>query len=39
MQIIGTRGWSLPKEIAQKFPEGGPHLERYSRILADIIPS
>lgn len=39
MQFIGTAGWSLPKgpkEIVDKFPEGGSHLERYSRVFSGV---
>ncbi len=28
--IVGTAGWSVPKESASAFPEHGSHLERYA---------
>jgi uncharacterized protein YecE (DUF72 family) len=30
---IGCAGWSIPKQFASRFPDGGTHLERYSREL------
>jgi uncharacterized protein YecE (DUF72 family) len=29
---IGTAGWSIPPQLAKRFPGTGTHLERYSRI-------
>lgn len=34
--MIGTAGWSIPKQHAAAFPEGGSHLERYARRLAAV---
>lgn len=31
--FIGTAGWSIPANLADHFPGGGPHLERYARVL------
>ncbi|MGG5822124.1 DUF72 domain-containing protein [Falsiroseomonas sp. HW251] len=28
---VGTAGWSIPKQHAAAFPDGGTHLERYAR--------
>lgn len=28
---IGTAGWSIPRELQGRFPEGESHLERYAR--------
>jgi uncharacterized protein YecE (DUF72 family) len=36
MQFIGTAGWSLPKEMSEKFPEGESHLEKYSRVFSGV---
>jgi len=30
---IGTAGWSIPRPVADSFPSGGMHLERYARVL------
>lgn len=30
---IGTAGWSIPKQHAADFPDGGSHLQRYGRRL------
>ena len=30
---IGTAGWTIPKPLADDFPQPGQHLERYGRIL------
>jgi uncharacterized protein YecE (DUF72 family) len=30
--LIGTAGWSIPREHAGAFPEHGSHLERYARV-------
>ena len=30
--FIGTAGWSLPREVQERFPGEGTHLERYSRV-------
>src|SRR6476469_10557469 len=27
---IGTAGWTIPRQIADKFPSAGPSLERYA---------
>ncbi len=29
---IGTAGWTIPRGHADRFPEGGSHLERYARV-------
>ena len=29
--IIGTAGWSIPKDVSGSFPGGGSNLERYAR--------
>jgi uncharacterized protein YecE (DUF72 family) len=34
--LIGTAGWTLPRESAGAFPEGSSHLERYSRVLRAV---
>ncbi len=34
MIYIGTAGWSIPKELQERFPKEGSHLERYSRIFS-----
>ncbi len=34
--FIGCAGWSLPKEHAGKFPEGGTHLLRYSGCIGAV---
>jgi uncharacterized protein YecE (DUF72 family) len=31
--LIGTAGWSLPREEQPRFPGEGSHLERYARVL------
>jgi len=31
--FVGTAGWSIPRTSAHHFPDGGTHLERYSRLL------
>lgn len=37
---IGTAGWSIPKQHAADFPDGGTHLERYGlRLMATEINS
>jgi uncharacterized protein YecE (DUF72 family) len=28
--LIGTAGWSIPKEVAAEFPDAGTHLQRYA---------
>ena len=28
--LVGTAGWSIPRQVAAQFPEGGSALERYS---------
>jgi uncharacterized protein YecE (DUF72 family) len=30
--LIGTAGWSLPREAQSRFPGEGTHLERYARV-------
>ena len=30
MIYVGTAGWSIPKELQDRFPKEGSHLERYS---------
>jgi uncharacterized protein YecE (DUF72 family) len=30
--LVGTAGWSLPRDVQQDFPGEGSHLERYSRV-------
>ena len=30
--LIGTAGWSLPREAQRRFPGEGTHLERYARV-------
>lgn len=30
---IGTAGWSVPRAVAQQFPDDGSHLARYARVL------
>lgn len=30
---IGTAGWSIPRNVADRFPGEGTHLERYARIM------
>ena len=30
---IGTAGWSVPRAVAESFPDTGTHLERYARLL------
>lgn len=34
--LIGTAGWTLPREEAAAFPEGGTHLERYARLFPAV---
>jgi len=29
--FLGTAGWSLPRDVQERFPGDGSHLERYSR--------
>lgn len=31
---IGTAGWNVPKEFAERFPSDGTHLQRYARIFS-----
>jgi uncharacterized protein YecE (DUF72 family) len=33
MLRTGTAGWSIPGRVADRFPGGGSHLERYARVL------
>jgi uncharacterized protein YecE (DUF72 family) len=33
---VGTAGWSIPRAQQARFPAGGSHLERYSRILPAV---
>ncbi len=30
---LGTAGWSIPANVAERLPEPGSHLERYARVL------
>ncbi|HYG55470.1 MAG TPA: DUF72 domain-containing protein [Burkholderiales bacterium] len=30
--LIGTAGWTLPREMQARFPGAGTHLERYARV-------
>ena len=30
--LVGTAGWSLPREVQERFPGEGTHLERYARM-------
>lgn len=30
--LIGTAGWSIPKQFDEEFPTGGTHLERYGAV-------
>jgi uncharacterized protein YecE (DUF72 family) len=30
---LGTAGWSIPREVAERFPGEGRHLARYARVL------
>jgi uncharacterized protein YecE (DUF72 family) len=32
--LVGTAGWSIPREQQARFPEGGSHLERYAGVFA-----
>jgi uncharacterized protein YecE (DUF72 family) len=34
--LVGTAGWTLPRESADAFPADGTHLERYGRVLAAV---
>src|SRR5689334_3167127 len=34
--LIGTAGWSLPREAQHRFPGEGSHLERYARHFACV---
>jgi len=34
--LIGTAGWSLPREAQARFPGEGSHLERYARVLRAV---
>ena len=36
MKVIGTAGWSIPKELRAKFPGDGPVLTRYSGIFNGV---
>lgn len=33
---IGCAGWSIPRHLASRFPEGGSHLERYARVFPAV---
>lgn len=33
---VGTAGWSVPSDLAARFPGSGTHLERYARILPGV---
>lgn len=35
-RLIGCAGWSIPKEAAAAFPEGGSHLERYAAVFPAV---
>jgi uncharacterized protein YecE (DUF72 family) len=34
--LIGTAGWTLPRQEAAAFPGGGTHLERYARLFPAV---
>ena len=34
--LVGCAGWSIPKALADTFPGGGTHLERYARVLPAV---
>ncbi|MES2523166.1 MAG: DUF72 domain-containing protein [Gemmatimonadota bacterium] len=34
--VIGTAGWSLPRDVQAAFPPDGMHLERYARVLGGV---
>lgn len=34
--VIGTAGWSLPREVAAAFPAEGSALERYARVFGGV---
>ena len=34
--LLGTAGWTLPRECVSAFPGEGSHLERYSRVLPGV---
>ena len=34
--LLGTAGWTLPRECVAAFPSEGSHLERYSRLLPAV---
>jgi uncharacterized protein YecE (DUF72 family) len=34
--VIGTAGWSIPRQVASALPEGGTALERYSRLFSGV---
>jgi uncharacterized protein YecE (DUF72 family) len=34
--LLGTAGWTLPRESVDAFPPEGSHLERYSRVLPAV---
>jgi uncharacterized protein YecE (DUF72 family) len=34
--LVGTAGWSLPREAHARFPGEGSHLERYARVLRAV---
>jgi len=29
---VGTAGWTVPRAVAERFPDAGSHLERYARV-------
>ena len=33
---IGTAGWTIPKEFANRFPNDASHLQRYARVLTGV---
>lgn len=36
MQLVGTAGWSIPRDFAGEFPDEGSHLQRYSGVLKGV---
>ena len=32
MVSIGTAGWAIPRQVAERFPGAGSHLERYAQV-------
>ena len=33
---IGCAGWTIPREVAAAFPDGGSHLERYAKVFGGV---